>query len=665
MGMDCERTIANIRQCLTEYLQKWDLKALVIGISGGIDSALTALLAEPVCQELGIALIGISMPIESNKPEEIARAFALGTSTNMIFREIDLTAQYRADQVWVRGLEDLDQWISSGEFPVPDLTDKAEHIRNGNIKARLRMITLFNLANAFHGMVLSTDNYTELMQGFWTVAGDIGNYGMIQNLWKTEVYELAQYLANEFIANGETTKADALQACIDAPSTDGLGVSTTTLEQLGAPTFAEVERQLKDYLCDHLKVQDLLADMPKEHPWIITSLLDSDYYKYSMAQMIFHQYMWVNTEFAFKCRNKEAIDWRPLVDEINAEVGHLCTLRFTEDELTWLSTIRYRNNTVLCFQPDFIDMLRLLQLNRNHIQIWCEGPDLQVRIKGGWFFTTWFEIPVLAIINEIYFRHLSPKLDFDGGFQRLVDKIDLVKDVPDFKVSDFGTRRRRSKDWQRIVLTIMRNELSPAQFSGTSNPMFAKELGIKFIGTMAHEVCQSMERIYPVDRCQIGMMESWVKEYKGILGIALTDTIGLDAFLVDFNLGYQLQFDGVRIDSGDPFESGDKVIAHYQASGVDPMTKSIIFSDNLTFPKALEILEYFQGRTNVSFGIGTNLMNDFPDAAPLNIVIKMVECNNLPVAKISDTPEKCMCRDPKFIDDLRSLFDQKIRMARA
>lgn len=231
---DFERAIRNIRFELEQYILKNNLKSLVLGLSGGIDSALTAALAFDVCNDLKIPLIGRSLTIETNKPDEINRAALIGKSYTNDFKEVDLTKAYLDLQNNV--VEDIDSI---------DHTEKAFKIRMGNIKARIRMIYLYELAAKNKGLVLSTDNLTELLLGFWTLHGDVGDYGMVQQLWKKEVYEMSKYLAK----NAETkAQANALNKCIDATPTDGLGITNSDLEQLGANSYAEVDEILIEYL---------------------------------------------------------------------------------------------------------------------------------------------------------------------------------------------------------------------------------------------------------------------------------------------------------------------------------------------------------------------------------------------------------------------------------
>ncbi len=382
---------------------------------------------------------------------------------------------------------------------------------------------------------------------------------------------------------------------------------------------------------------------------IIESLLDTDLYKFTMMQVVLHHFPQANVEYRFKCRN-EGVDLREYVDAINAELDELCKLRFTSDELEYLRGLRF-------IKDDFVEFLRLFQLNRDYINV-SVNDELEIVIQGPWLHTIMFEVPVLAIVNQIYFadQHYDP--DYSEGERRLYDKIDLVKshhDSSGFILSDFGTRRRFSRDWQEKVVVILKEHLAK-NLSGTSNLYLAKKYGLTPIGTMAHEFLQAAQALGPRLRdSQKFALETWAQEYRGDLGIALSDVVGFDAFLNDFDLYFSKLFDGARQDSGDPFEWGEKLIEHYEKLHIDPKTKRMIFSDSLDFPLALRIYDCFHERCNVAFGIGTNLTNDL-GYQPLQIVIKMTRCNGQPVAKISDSPGKLMCKDDGYLTYLKSVF---------
>ena len=387
---------------------------------------------------------------------------------------------------------------------------------------------------------------------------------------------------------------------------------------------------------------------------IITSLLDTDLYKFTMMQVVLHHFPGAQVEYRFKCRNP-GVDLTPFVDEIREQIEALCTLRFAEDELAYLRGLRF-------IKSDFVDFLGLFQLNTKyiHVEPAQDGPgEIGIVIKGPWLHTILFEIPVLAIVNEVYFRRTRRGADFEAGRRRLLDKIGLVRDDPtlaDLRIADYGTRRRFSKRWQDEVLLTLKNELG-VHLAGTSNVMFAVRHGLIPLGTMAHEYLQACQALGPRLRdSQTFGFEMWAKEYRGDLGIALSDVYGMDAFLRDFDMYFCKLFDGARHDSGDPMHWGERLIAHYEKNRVDPRTKTLVFSDSLTFPKVIDLYRRFSGRARLAFGVGTNLTNDL-GYTPLQIVIKMVRCNGQPVAKLSDSPEKNMCDDAAYLAYLRQVFE--------
>jgi nicotinate phosphoribosyltransferase len=284
--------------------------------------------------------------------------------------------------------------------------------------------------------------------------------------------------------------------------------------------------------------------------------------------------------------------------------------------------------------------------------------------------TILFEIPVLAIVNEVYFRNTQPVPDFVEGRRRLDVKIGQLRGpgLSELKIADYGTRRRFSRAWHEEVIRVLSARLgtshspghgptSPGQFAGTSNVWLAMKLGLTPLGTMAHEYLQASQALGPRLRdSQTFAFESWAREYRGDLGIALSDVYGMTAFLRDFDLYFCKLFDGARHDSGDPFEWGERMLDHYVRNRVDPLSKTLIFSDGLTVPRTIELYQRFKDRCRLAFGIGTNLTNDL-GYEPLQIVIKMVRCNGQPVAKLSDTPSKNMCEDERYLAYLRQVFE--------
>jgi nicotinate phosphoribosyltransferase len=401
-------------------------------------------------------------------------------------------------------------------------------------------------------------------------------------------------------------------------------------------------------------------DMPSTGPdtMILSSLLDTDLYKFTMMQVVLHQFPGAQVEYRFKCRN--AIPLAPYVEEIREEIRHLCTLRFEEAELSYLRSMRF-------IKSDFVDFLGLFKLNEKYIEVTAlPSGDIDITIRGPWLHTILFEIPVLAIVNEVYFRNVARNPDLAQGRERLERKIAQLQadGLHELKIADYGTRRRFSKAWHEEVLRTLGKRLGagPAgQLAGTSNVLFAMKLGYTPLGTVAHEYLQACQALGPRLRdSQVFAFDSWAKEYRGDLGIALSDVYGINAFLRDFDMYFCKLFDGARHDSGDPFTWGERVIEHYRHNRVDPHTKTLIFSDGLTVPRTIELYQQFRGRCLLAFGIGTNLTNDLgdpPDHVPLQIVIKMVRCNGQPVAKLSDTPSKNMCDDEKYLAYLRQVFE--------
>jgi nicotinate phosphoribosyltransferase len=389
---------------------------------------------------------------------------------------------------------------------------------------------------------------------------------------------------------------------------------------------------------------------------IIESLLDTDYYKITMQNAVFNQFLQTDVEYTFKCRNKE-IDLLPYREEIDIQINQLKWLKLKEDEFNYLSKIPY-------ISKSYLDFLKNFKFDIDNISVNKCVPErgsvnqLEIKIKGNWFNTILYEVPVLAIVNEVYFSDKTPSID--EAKDRLMKKIDLIRNISDFSFSDFGTRRRRAFEWQDIVIKTLKKEV-PNNFKGTSNVRLAIDNDLKPIGTMAHEWLQAGQQMpnIQLQHSQSYMLQKWSDVYRGSLGIALTDVIGIDAFLKDFDRYFAKLYDGVRHDSGDPFKFGEKIISHYKKLGIDPKTKSIVFSDGLTFEKAIELLNRFRGRINISFGIGTNLTNDFPNSDPLQIVIKMTRCNGSPTAKISDSNGKTMCDNTQFIAYLKRVFKNK------
>ena len=392
---------------------------------------------------------------------------------------------------------------------------------------------------------------------------------------------------------------------------------------------------------------------------IIRSLLDTDLYKFTMLQVVLHQFPETHSVYEFRCRNNDQTVYplSEIRDDFERELDDLCSLQFSADELDYLRSLRF-------IKSDFVDYLELFQLKRRFVHVHIDDENrLNIRIEGPMIQAMFFEIYILAIVNELYFRRLETPAVLAEGEKRLRDKAALLAAYaqhqqpgdPEFLVSDFGTRRRYNPAWQEHVVRTL-HQAAPQVFRGTSNVYLAKTLGLTPIGTMAHEFLQAFQALdVRLRDFQKAALDAWVHEYRGDLGIALTDVVGMDAFLRDFDLYFAKLFDGLRHDSGDPYAWGDKAYAHYRKLKIDSRTKMLTFSDGLTLEKAWDLHQYFKDRFKTSFGIGTNLTNDMGHT-PLNIVLKLVECNGQSVAKLSDSPGKTVTDNNTFLAYLRQVF---------
>ena len=388
---------------------------------------------------------------------------------------------------------------------------------------------------------------------------------------------------------------------------------------------------------------------------IIRSLLETDLYKFTMWQAMLHRHPQAQAEYRFVCRNESAYPLAELLGDVNAQLDHLCALAFTEDELGYIGGLRYIKN-------DFVDFLRIFRFQRRFIEARAEGDALSIVASGPQVHVMGFEIYVLAIVNELYFRRFDSTAAIAQGRVRLQAKIEQLRAFENdaarahpFEFFDFGVRRRFSGAWHEEVVTTLK-EAVPQFFKGTSNVYLAKKLNLVAIGTMAHEYLQSYQALdVRLRDFQSAALEDWVHEYRGDLGVALTDVVGMDAFLSDFDLYFAKLFDGLRHDSGDPVVWGEKALAHYAKLRIDAHTKRLVFSDGLDLGSAFGIYRHFADRTQLGFGIGTNLTNDV-GLTPLNIVMKLVRCNGQPVAKLSDSPGKTLCTDETFLAYLRQVF---------
>ncbi len=382
---------------------------------------------------------------------------------------------------------------------------------------------------------------------------------------------------------------------------------------------------------------------------IIQSLLDTDLYKFTMQQVVYHRFPLAEVEYAFRCRTRD-VDLRPYKEEIEAEIAHYCALRFNEEDIACLGTLPYMKRS-------YLDGLRELRLDPTMVEIACDT-EFRLRIRGSWYRTILFEVPVLAIVNEVYFRNTRPCTEEVAaeGRRRVREKCRVARESGEegLRIIEFGTRRRYGRAWHDEVVGLLKEGLG-SHLLGTSNVDLGRKHGLKRYGTMAHEFLQACQAFVALPDSQTYALESWMQEYRGQLGIALSDVAGMDAFFRDFDRLFSQAYDGARHDSGDPVVWGEKLVAHYAGLGLDPTAKQAVFTDGLDIPRALELARHFRGRIGTQFGIGTNLTNDLGFPA-LNIVIKMTRCNGRPVAKLSDSPGKTMCEDESFVNYLRQVF---------
>ena len=396
---------------------------------------------------------------------------------------------------------------------------------------------------------------------------------------------------------------------------------------------------------------------------IINSLCETDQYKFNMMDVVMRKFNDYTVVWTFKCRNEDVRFTPEMIQEIREQVDHYCTLRFSDDELEWLK------KNLPWLSTGFINYLKFwhpvrseIWINENNIQSYNDC-GLAIEAHGTWLNTSFYEIAILAIVNEVYFAFKygvgSKDIEFQKRTIEKFGKLGIEYDIGNF--AEFGLRRRLSGEMQDWLIKYCVEQKVPG-FVGTSNVFLAKKYGCKAIGTLAHEYIQCMQATpgHDVTYANHFAMEAWTDCFGVKNGTYLTDCITTDLFLLDFDEKYATLFSGLRHDSGDPFIWGDKIIAHYKKLGIDPKIKTLLFSDSLNFEKATKIKKYFDEKCKVSFGIGTFLANDI-DVEPLNIVMKITECNGRPVAKISDVEGKGMCRDTQYVDYLKRCIDWRLR----
>ena len=359
-----------------------------------------------------------------------------------------------------------------------------------------------------------------------------------------------------------------------------------------------------------------------------------------MQQAVLELFPTAMVKYKFINRGKQRFNEK-FLKALRTEIDAMATLKLTNEEYVWFKkTCPYIKNS-------YFDYLKNYRFNPNQVKIGLtEDNNLWLEIEGLWCETILWEVPLMAMISELYFKIVETKWNWHkdaiadyrwnvAGKMNTLAKHNAL-------LSEFGTRRRRSFDVQYAVMQTLTFRNMYKNFVGTSNVYLAMVFGVKPIGTAAHEWVMGNSVLEGLRNANYYAWNNWCRVYSGSLGIALTDTYGTDAFLNNFNMRLAKLYDGVRHDSGCPFVFTDKIIAHYKKNGIDPITKTIVFSDGLNVETAVKIREYCEGKIKCSFGIGTNLTNDFEYSPALNMVIKLYEVNNVPVVKLSDNPGKEM-----------------------
>jgi nicotinate phosphoribosyltransferase len=387
---------------------------------------------------------------------------------------------------------------------------------------------------------------------------------------------------------------------------------------------------------------------------IITSLLDLDFYKLTMGQVIFHRYQNAPlVRYALKNRTSSVSLTRVIpLDVLRAELDHVRTLRFTDAEIDYLQDLVDATGRQI-FADDYLTFLSQLVLPE--YEIGTDDDQILLEFPGKWHEAIYWETIALSIINELYYKILRILIStfeyghkeinlIDEGIRRLEHKVAMLGDYPDVTFSDFGTRRRFWKDWQEYIVRMLSESVLSKQFTGTSNVFFARKHNITPIGTSAHEMYMAMGAMYEarglsLAEAQYKVLEDWWDEYGPGLSIALTDTWGTDFFLDNMTHAQAIKWRGLRQDSGNPFEFGEKAIRFYKHHGVDPREKLIVFSDGLDVEKIIALHNYFRGRIQTTFGWGTNLTNDV-GLDPVSLVVKLTQVGDSGTVKLSDNLAK-------------------------
>lgn len=369
---------------------------------------------------------------------------------------------------------------------------------------------------------------------------------------------------------------------------------------------------------------------------IMRSLLDNDLYKFSMQRAVLDRFPGVPVVYKFINRNPENKFTPQMVSEIQHEIDAMTTVGLTVGESDHLKA------ACPYLGVQYIEWLAGFAFDPDQVTVELIDGQLDITVRGPWEQTILWEVPILAIVSEVYFSQgdVNNPFSYSEYANRCADKGRRLSEAG-VEFADFGTRRRRSYAIQNICVSALALDNPSTKCVGTSNVLLASQYqGMKPIGTMAHEWIMGVSALEGLRHANRHALRHWAEVYKGSLGIALTDTFGSDAFWADFDGELARLYDGVRQDSGNPYRFADRAVAHYKKLGIDPAHKTIVFSDGLTVDDAIDIHRYCNGVIRASFGIGTHFTNDVPGSKALNIVMKMVECDGVPVVKLSDVPTK-------------------------
>ena len=364
---------------------------------------------------------------------------------------------------------------------------------------------------------------------------------------------------------------------------------------------------------------------------IINSILDTDQYKLTMQNAVQRLYPDAEASISFINRKPDKqIFNEEAVDEIKDAIHHMADLQLTKDEYDYLK----HHNPYL--GPGYLSSLRNYRFDPEEVQVSLVDGNLSIDINGLWHKVILWEVPLMSIVSEVYFKVIHKEWSMDGQKDLAARKQSVMSGAGCFN-AEFGTRRRRSYASQNNVVEVMKDF---DHFVGSSNVHLAMKHGVKAIGTMAHEWVQGHSVLCGLRHANRYAMNAWNQVYNGYLGVALTDTYGSQAFWKDFDRSMSRTFDGVRHDSGNPFDFVDQTVEHYRRHAIDSLTKTCVFSDGLNVDLALQIHKYCEGKIKDSYGIGTHYTNDFPDGKALQIVIKLMKLNGTPVVKLGDDSGK-------------------------